>query len=246
VQLLLTSSLRGRKLRSVSKLVAYLRVSTDRQAEEGFGLGVQEKTIRGWARANGHRVALWCRDEGVSGSNGVEDREGLPEALTALRDGRGDGLVVARLDRLARNLSVQEAVLAKVWDLRCDVYAVDLGLVARDDPDDPMRTALRQMVGVFAQLERSMISKRLRDGRRHKAEQGGYAYGAPGLGYRAEGGELVADDAEQAVVNRIRELHAAGQSTRQIAATLEAEGHRTKRGGSWQSMTVARVIARLG
>jgi DNA invertase Pin-like site-specific DNA recombinase len=54
----------------MGKLVGYLRVKTDRQAEAGFGLGVQEKAIRGWAEANGHRVVLWCRDEGVSGSNG--------------------------------------------------------------------------------------------------------------------------------------------------------------------------------
>ena len=62
------------------KVAAYLRVSTDRQAEEGLGLEVQEQTIRGWARQHGHRVVLWARDEGVSGSNGLDMREGLADA----------------------------------------------------------------------------------------------------------------------------------------------------------------------
>src|SRR5207249_390470 len=53
------------------KLVAYLRVSTDRQVEEGFGLDVQEQAIRKWVKREGHRVVLWTRDEGVSGANGI-------------------------------------------------------------------------------------------------------------------------------------------------------------------------------
>ena len=58
------------------KLVGYIRVSTDRQAEEGLGLEVQEDSLRSWARSNGHRVAKVLRDEGISGSNGIETRVG--------------------------------------------------------------------------------------------------------------------------------------------------------------------------
>src|SRR5207244_13557650 len=90
------------------RLVAYTRVSTDRQAERGFGLEVQREQIRRWAKSAGHRVVAWYEDAGVSGSNGVETRVALADALAAL-DG-ADGVVVARLDRLARQLTVQEAV----------------------------------------------------------------------------------------------------------------------------------------
>lgn len=227
------------------RLVAYLRVSTDLQAERGLGLVVQERSIRSWARANGHRVVAVHRDEGVSGSNGVEDREGLPAALELLRDRRADALAVARLDRLARALTVQEAILGRVWAFGGEVVTADAGLVLRDDPDDPMRTAMRQMAGVFAQLDRSLITKRLRDGRRLKAERGGFAYGAPPLGKRPVRGELVDDPDEARTVARIRELHADGRSLREIAAALTQEGHRTKRGGRWHPETLRRVVARL-
>src|SRR4051812_11609764 len=97
------------------KLVAYLRVSTDRQVERGMGLAVQEQAVRKWAKANGHRLAAICRDEGISGSNGVETRIGLHEALQAIQDGAAQGIIVYKLDRLARQLTVQEATLAQVW-----------------------------------------------------------------------------------------------------------------------------------
>ena len=227
------------------RLVAYLRVSTDRQAERGLGLDVQEQAVRAWAKAHGHRLVALCRDEGVSGSNGVEEREGLPEALSMLRGHEAEALIVARLDRLARALTVQEAILGKVWEYGAEVVTADTGLVLRDDPDDPMRTAMRQMAGVFAQLDRSLITKRLRDGRRLKAERGGFAYGAPPLGMRAVGGELVADADETATVERIRQLHSDGRSLREITAVLNTEGHATKRGGRWHPETLRRIVARL-
>src|SRR5436190_1749852 len=55
------------------KLAAYLRVSTDKQAEEGLGLEVQEEGIASWAADYGHRIVAWHRDEGQSGSNGLDD-----------------------------------------------------------------------------------------------------------------------------------------------------------------------------
>jgi DNA invertase Pin-like site-specific DNA recombinase len=224
------------------RLVAYLRVSTDLQAEQGLGLDVQRKGIRDWAKANGHRIVRWHSDEGISGSNGVETRQGLLDALHALEAADAQGLVTYRLDRLARKLTVQEATLARIWSLGCHAFSVDLGEIPQDDPDDPMRTALRQMVGVFAQLERGMIAARLRSGRRLKAERGGYAGGAPRYGYKAAEGALVPDDDEAATVGRILQLHADGVGSRGIAAALNADGAPAKRGGTWSSAQVCRVV----
>lgn len=236
------------------KLVAYLRVSTDRQAEEGLGLEVQERSIRSWAKATGHRIVVWARDEGISGSNGVDTRVGLHDALAAIKDGVAQGLVVYRLDRLARNLTVQETTLAVIWNMGGSVFTVDGDEVSRDDPDDPMKTALRQMIGVFAQLERGMITARLRSGRKLAAEKGQYAgYGSPAFGYRAERvkgakrehAALVPLDDEQETLARIRELHGANRSLREIIAALESEGRRPKRGGRWHPESLARIVRRL-
>jgi DNA invertase Pin-like site-specific DNA recombinase len=224
------------------KVVGYVRVSTARQAEEGLGLDVQQRAIRTWARAGHHRVVGMYRDEGVSGSNGVEEREALPEALNQIASRSAGGLVVARLDRLARNLTVQEAILARVWASGGQVFAADLGEIAKDDPDDPMRTALRQMVGVFSQLERSMITARLRAGRRLKASRGEFAgFGSPPFGFKAAGGQLVEDEDEQRALALIRRLHRQGRSLREIAHALEAAGHNPRRAARWHAESIRRI-----
>lgn len=231
------------------KLVAYLRVSTDRQAEHGLGLEVQEAAIRKWAKADGHTVVLWTRDEGVSGSNGLETRNGLPEALGALQSRTAAGLVVYRLDRLARDLVLQEQLLAEVKRMGCEVFSTSAGEAAYlgDDPDDPSRRLIRQILGAVNEYERSMIRLRLRSGRARKREQEGYAGdGPPPLGYRSEGRQLVADQAEQAVLNRISELRGEGRSLRDIAATLTAEGYKPKRSDTWHPGSLRLVVNRLG
>jgi DNA invertase Pin-like site-specific DNA recombinase len=181
-------------------------------------------------------------DEGVSGTIDAFDREGLSSVIDAIEHGLADGMVLARLDRLARALTVQEAVLAHVWRRGGRVFCADGGEVLADDEDDPVRTAMRQMCGVFAQLDRAQITKRLRDGRRVKAEKGGYVAGAPRYGFCAAGGELVEDPVEQAVVERMLGLRANGASLNSIAAVLNREVVPTKRGGRWTASSVSRVI----
>lgn len=229
------------------KIVAYLRVSTDRQAEEGLGLEVQEQAIRAWAKQHGHRIVGWHRDEGVSGSNGLDSRVALPDALDALRERRASGIVVYRLDRLARDLVLQEQLLAEIRRLEAEPFstsAAEAGYLT-DDPDDPSRKLIRQVLGAVSEYERSMISLRLRAGRRRKAEKGGFAYGAPPYGFRADSRELVSDDNETQAIDRIRALHHDGKSLRQIADTLVSEGHRPKRSERWHPETLRRIIARL-
>jgi DNA invertase Pin-like site-specific DNA recombinase len=139
-------------------------------------------------------------------------------------------------------MTEQEGVLADVWRSGGRVFSLgDGGEVLEDDPDDPMRTAIRQMRGVFAQLERGLIRQRMTKGKREKAAQGGYVGGAPAFGFVAVGGALVKNSDEQRALVRMRELRAQGQSLRAIIEVLEDEGHVPKR-GRWHPTTVARYL----
>ena len=228
------------------RVVAYLRVSTDVQAEKGLGLSAQRAAIRAWANQHGHRVALWTSDEGVSGSNGLETRAGLAEALSAIRGDRATALVVYRLDRLARDLVVQESLLADMGRARIRVFSTSAGEDAYLDPegaaDDPSRALIRQVLGAVNGYERAMIRLRMSAGKKAKAAQGGYVGGGVRLGLRAHDGELIEDEAEQAAVRRIVELRSEGLSLREICAQLVAETVPTKRGGRWQPNTVRLVL----
>jgi DNA invertase Pin-like site-specific DNA recombinase len=224
------------------RVVGYVRVSTVGQVQDGQGLAIQEKAIRSWVKEHKHRLVGVYRDEGVSGS--VEAREGLEEALAAVRFNGADGLVATSLDRLARSLTIQEAALQQAWAAHGRVFTVDQGEVLADDPDDPVRTFVRQVLGAVSQLEAGMISRRLRRGRQFKADRGGYAYGAPPFGYRAERGELVPDPVEQEIVSRIGRLRDKGASYREIADEFNGEGIASKRTDRWHPMAVKRIADR--
>lgn len=226
------------------KVVAYCRVSTTGQ-QDGTSLDEQERAVRAWARAHRHRVVAVHADA-VSGTAGLEARDGLADALDDVRERRAGGIVVWRLDRLARDLIVQESILREVWSGDAEVFSAASGEAdLRDDPADPSRRLMRQVLGAVAEYERGMTVLRLQRGRRSKARSGGFAYGSPGYGQRAVDGALVPDDREAAAIGRMRELSAAGASLRTIADTLTAEGHRPKRSDRWHPQTVARVLRRV-
>ena len=228
------------------RITAYLRVSTDAQAERGQGLDVQRLAIRAWARHHGHQIVSWHADEGISASDGLDTRDALPDAVGEIREDRADGLVVYRLDRLARDLILQETLLAEIAGLGGQVFSTFAGEqdVITDDPEDPSRRLIRQVLGAVAQYQRSLIRLRLRNDRRREAERGGHASGSPPPGRRSDEGEPV-EPAEATAVDRILELAATGASTRSIATALTAEGYRPKRGGTWHQETVRRVLARV-
>jgi DNA invertase Pin-like site-specific DNA recombinase len=224
-----------------SKAVAYIRVSSPTQLD-GYGLAAQEADIKKSVKSHGLNLTQVYRDEGVSGSLEAALRPGLAEALARIESGEAAVLLIPRLDRLARRLTIQEAALAQVWRHGGTVVAADQGEIVRDDPDDPMRTAMRQMMGVFAQLERSMIVARLRRGREMKRAGGGYAAGRPRYGYRADDGSLVAVPEEQRAIKIARRLKKQGLSYRKIADRLHAEGLQPRSGGRWHPPMVSRLV----
>lgn len=228
-------------------VVAYLRVSTDRQAEQGSGLDVQADAIERWAQVEGHEVVGWYRDEGISGTRAIDERVALGAALEALKRRTATGLVVYRLDRLARDLVIQEQLLAELRRLAATLFSTSAAEneLLVDDPDDPTRKLVRQVLGAVSEFERSMITLRMRAGRQRKAEQGGYAYGAPPFGHAAVGRSLEPVDAERQVAVLIRQLRAEGHSLRAIAAYLDATGVPTKRGAvRWHPKVVAGILRR--
>lgn len=233
------------------RLVLARRVSTAGQAVDGYGLDAQEADGRKWARLQTtpsvqivHVVTDGDSKAGKSGTTLIDERPGLMDALQWIADGKADGILAPNLDRLARELTVQEAVLSYVWAIGGRVFTADHGEHLEDDASDPMRTAMRQMRGVFHQLDRGLIIKRLTEGRAAKGARGGYAYGSPRFGQRAVDKELTVDERENAIAELMeRWRDEEGLGIRAIAARANAEGLPSKRGGRWHPTTVARVLS---
>lgn len=227
------------------RVVGYVRVSTKVQAK-GESLNDQRELIEEWAKEQGHVVVEIHEDGGESGKLPAEEREGLLAALSMVEAGEVDALVVKSLDRLARALHVQEAVLARVWVSEADTWeALGNRQVLRDDPDDPMRTFVRQVTGAANQLDAGLVTLRLRSGRRSKEKRGGYGGGFVRFGWAVVGqgkdAKLVEVEGEQATLRRMRRLRKR-HTYRSIAAKLNAEGVTAKGGGPWRHTSVRSAL----
>lgn len=202
---------------------------------------LQESALRAWAREAGHHLAVVAHERGAI--RPVAERPALQRALVAIAQRRAAGLLVERLDTLDQSVAAQEAILALIWWHGGRVLTTQA-----DSPEraaDEARRQLRQMAGFLLRLERGLRSARARAALRRVREQGGHSGGAPAFGFQVVAGRLTEDAAEQAALDRIAELRRVGRSLREIARTLDEEGHRPKRGDRWHPETVRRILARL-
>lgn len=217
--------------------IGYVRVSTTEQVK-GFGLDVQRGTIEEYCRAQSLGLVALYADEGVSGSNGLDTRDGLARALFALERGDAEVLVVARLDRLARDLLLQETIMGR---MRAAGVKVLSATEADVDSEDPTRVLVRQVIGAIAQYEKAIIRARLMAGKAVKRARGGYVGGAPPFGYRQDGDRVVEEPSEQAVIAYVHAHRA--EPLRDIAEGLLGAGYRPRTGERWHPETVRRIRA---
>jgi DNA invertase Pin-like site-specific DNA recombinase len=235
------------------KVVGYGR--TSRSKDDGVSHDEQEARIRTWCSENHHQLTEVVHDVGVPGSVDGTDRPGLAAALNAISETEVTGLVVLRLDRLARKLHVQEAILQRVWQEGGRIFEVEGGEVLQDDPEDPVRTFVRQVMGAVAELERNMTRKRLHNNRREAARQGRYVGGkrlARRYGYRlVRNGngksryEPVPE--EQEVITNMQEIRNGKGTLQAIVDQLNARGTATASGnGAWNPSTVRKILMREG
>jgi DNA invertase Pin-like site-specific DNA recombinase len=225
---------RRRTATDPKRAVAYLRASTDRQ---DLSPDAQAAAIEAWANREGVVVVSVHSDLGVSGGTPLEDRPGLLGAIVSVKAPGAGILVVARRDRLARDVLVAAMVERLVEREGGRILTAD----GAGNADGPEGQLLRGVMDLCAQFERAIIRARTRAALAVKKARGERTGGIP-LGSRLEGGRLVGDDAERAAVTRARALRGAGKSLREIAAALEAEGHRP-RGRRWHVETLSRIVA---
>ena len=217
----------------MTKAFAYLRVSGKGQVE-GDGFTRQLEAIRGYAKEHGVRLVRTFREEGVSGAKDLVDRPAFVEMMTALHSDGVQLVLVERLDRLARDLMVQENIIES---LRKESFQ----LLSVTEPDllqnDPTRKLMRQILGAFAEYERTMIVLKLRVARgRVKAREG-----------RCEGAKPYgALQGEPEVIASMKTLRAGGLSFDRIAAELNAAGIRPRRGRRWGGFVVNRILTAQG
>jgi len=230
----------GRKANKGNETVAvgYVRVSKD---EQELGPEAQRAAIETWATRNGVSVVAWHVDHGVCGATELTDRPGLVAALGSLRSYKAGLLVVAKRDRLARDVAVAALVDRAVDQAGARVMTAE-GVANGSSPADSF---LRNILDAAAAYERDLIRSRTRDALAAKRARGERAGEVP-FGFRADSaGKLHDDPTERAVIAQVTELRRAGLSQRKIVAQLRAVGTVSPRSGRPLSQTqVCRLLRR--
>lgn len=217
------------------RAVVYLRTSTESQVDKQ-GPKVQEDSCRAYATDRGWTVVDVFHEAATTGK--TDERPEFARALVMVENGEVDAILLASLDRLARTLTVQEGLLARAWRTGAEVHVANFGVILEDDPDDPMRTFIRQVMGAVAQLDRSMITARMMAGRRRKKADGGHPSGSYPFGFTKNG----PDPDEQATLARIvalTEHH--GLTLADAATVLNAERRYTRNGRPWSPQNLCKV-----
>ena len=218
-------------------MIGYCRVSTDKQAERGVSLEAQTEKIRAMAVVQGAELLEVIVDAGESAKS--LDRPGMVRLLSLIDARAVDAVIIAKLDRLTRSVKDLAELLERFHRRGVSLVSVAESL---DTGSAAGRLVLNIMTAV-SQWEREAIGERTRDAMRHKRASGQRVGTIPfGCRLAADGSSLEEDPAERDILARIRELKAAGHTTRQIADELNRQGYSTRRGTAWRFEYVAKAL----
>ena len=219
------------------KAIGYIRVSTREQADFGVSLEAQSEKVRAMAVVQGAELAEVIIDPGESAKS--LHRPGMERLLSLVDAGAVDTVIIAKLDRLTRSVKDLAELLERFTKRGVSLVSVAESL---DTGTASGRLVLNIMTAV-SQWEREAIGERMRDAMHHKRAKGERVGTVP-FGFRtaADGVHMEEDPAEQRILARIRELKATGHTTRQIAAELNRQGYKTRRGTAWRFQYVAEAL----
>ena len=221
-----------------TKTIAYLRVSTDKQADKGISLEAQEEKARAYANLYDLDLIEVIIDAGESAK--TLDRPGLQRALSMLKTGKAEALLVVKLDRLTRSV-VDLGKLIETY-----FAPGKAALMSVSEQIDTRSAAGRLVLNILAsvsQWERETIGERTRDAMQHKQANGEYIGGEAPYGFKLVAGELIEDEAEQEVIQKAKAYHAEGLSLRKVAAELDKQGIKTRRGSIFAANQISRMVA---
>jgi len=232
--------------RNAMKIIGYVRVSTAKQGESGLGLDAQLAAIDLYGKANGGEVVTIYR-EVESGKN--NERPELHKALNHAKRAKAR-LVIAKLDRLARNVHLVSGLMQSGVDfIACDnpnANKLTVHILAAVAEDEAERISARTKAALGAAKARGVVLGSARpghwEGREDARVQGAHKGGEAMRRKLAKDAAPIYSDA----MPIIRKLHGAGESLRKIAEELNAKGLTTVRGAEWNAMQVSRLIKTLG
>ncbi len=216
----------------------YIRVSTEKQADEGYSMDAQRERLSAYCQAQGWTVCAdhIYVDEGISGTH--TERPSYQAMLQAAKGGSIKRIVAMKLDRLSRNVRDFLGLVDELQAVGCDLVLIKESF----DTSTPHGRFALTMFAAMAELEASTITERVMSGKVQKATTGGYNGAPTPYGYEYTNGVFTVNPAQAGAVAGIFERWLAGQSMHSIAKWLSDQGIATKKGGQWAQATVRAIL----
>jgi putative DNA-invertase from lambdoid prophage Rac len=198
----------------------YVRVSTDRQEDEGESLGTQQRTIEGYAMMQGMTLREIFVERGVSGSKPLGERPEGARLLATLQP--GDAVITPKLDRMFRSALDALEVLGRLQRRVVNLHMIDLG---GDVTGNGISKLVFTILSAVAEAERDRIRERIREVKADQRKRKRYLGGIVPFGWQiGQNGELVEVPTQQAAIRRIMDLHREGLSLRAISGAMKTQG----------------------
>lgn len=220
----------------MSRIAAYIRVSTDEQADKGNSLAEQQERLSAYCKAMGWPEPIFYVDDGYSAKN--LNRPAIKRLLEDVKQNKIDIVLTSKLDRLCRNLLDLLQTIELFNAHNCSYISASESF----DTSTAVGRMTLQLLGTFAEFERERISERVKDNMLSIAKNTSKAITKPCYGYDIIDGQYVINEQEAQYVRLMFDLAEQGHGHRMIAKILNELGATTKRGKMWDQVNVKRLM----
>lgn len=225
------------KERTIQQIAAYIRVSTEEQAEVGYGLSAQQTRCIAMCQVRDWPEPKFYADEGISGTKDETKRPALFRLLADIRSGLVDVVIILDLSRLGRNTRL-------VLDLVDEFSSHNVALVSCKeswDTSTPQGKFVLTLFAALGQLERDQISERTVAALNERGKIDGEKGGRLPYGYIRTPEGIAVDSIAANIVQQIFDMRQQGKSLRRIATVVSVLS-KSPRGGEWYATSISEIL----